>query len=243
MAAPMPTSPPTSPDQPSLFDADPTVDATQLQPAPTTDTAPADGSVTSATVEAAAPDETQAAGTADDDASPLQTELAMLPVPAAPAAPPPPRGRRPWWAGLLGKVLEPWIELQIEPLPEALADESRPICYVLEDYGLSNALILERACHEAGLPSGLRPLAGDPLKRKRAYVALSRRNAGSTLGMAADMAVDIATGKPLKMARPARRHSEALARLLDAHRIDPSLDVQLVPVSIFVGRAPHRNNV
>ena len=60
--------------------------------------------------------------------------------------------------------------------------------------------------------------------------------------MAADMAVDIATGKPLKMARPARRHSEALARLLDAHRIDPSLDVQLVPVSIFVGRAPDRNN-
>jgi glycerol-3-phosphate O-acyltransferase len=238
MAAPMPTSP----NQPTLFDADHTVDATQPPPASTADTAPADGSVTPAHVEAPAPVETPASETPDDSATPQQTELAMLPVPASPATPPPPRGRRPWWAGLLGKVLEPWIELRIEPLPEALANDSRPICYVLEDYGLSNALILDRACREAGLPSGLRPLAGDPLKRNRAYVALSRRNAGTTLGMAADMAVDIATGKPPKMARPARRHSEALARLLDAHRIDPSLDVQLVPVSIFVGRAPDRNN-
>jgi glycerol-3-phosphate O-acyltransferase len=233
---------PTSPNQPTLFDADHTVDATQPPPASTADTAPADGSVTPAHVEAPAPVETPASETPDDSATPQQTELAMLPVPASPATPPPPRGRRPWWAGLLGKVLEPWIELRIEPLPEALANDSRPICYVLEDYGLSNALILDRACREAGLPSGLRPLAGDPLKRNRAYVALSRRNAGTTLGMAADMAVDIATGKPPKMARPARRHSEALARLLDAHRIDPSLDVQLVPVSIFVGRAPDRNN-
>ena len=99
-----------------------------------------------------------------------------------------------------------------------------------------------KASRAAGLPSALRPLPGDPLKRKRAYVALSRRNAGSTLGMAADMAADLATGKTPRMARPARRHSEALARLLQAHRDDPGLDVRLVPVSIFVGRAPERNN-
>ena len=152
------------------------------------------------------------------------------------------RGRRPWWAAPLGRVIEPWIELQIDPMPEGLAEDPRPICYVLEDYGLSNALILERACRAAGLPSALRPLPGDPLKRKRAYVALSRRNAGTTLGMAADMAADLATGKAPRMARPARRHSEALARLLQAHRDDPGLDVRLVPVSIFVGRAPERNN-
>ena len=46
----------------------------------------------------------------------------------------------------------------------------RPVCYVLEDYGLSNALILERACREAGLPSPLQPMPGDPLGRKRSYV-------------------------------------------------------------------------
>ena len=241
MAATMPTIP----NQPTLFDAAPpasdAIQATQASTVPAADPH-ADEAVGHDHAPVPAEDSMIEDNTTDAPA-PQQPELTMLVlVPVASAAPPSPRGRRPWWAGLLGRVLEPWIELRIEPLPEALTNDPRPICYVLEDYGLSNALILDRACHEANLPSGLRALAGDPLKRKRAYVALSRRNAGSTLGKAADMAVDIATGKPLKMARPARRHSEALARLLEAHRADPSLDVQLVPVSIFVGRAPDRNN-
>ncbi len=228
---------PTSPNQPTLFDPAQPTDAIQAPPA--AEPAAADTAGAEAAWAEAAPVET---ATPSDASAPTQAELAM-PATAPPASPSPVRGgRRPWWAGLLAKVLEPWIELRIEPLPESLDNDPRPICFVLEDYGLSNALILDRACREAGLPSALRPLPGDPLKRKRAYVALSRRNANSTLGLAADMAVDLATGKPPKMARPARRHSEALARLLEAHRVDPALDVQLVPVSIFVGRAPDRNN-
>ncbi len=133
----------------------------------------------------------------------------------------------------------PWIGLKIES-PDAgdpdagnAAADRRPICYVLEDYGLSNALILDRACREAGLPSPLRPLPGDPLGRKRAYVALSRRSATNPVTRAANLAA----GKPTP---PPSTHSEALARLLDAHRVDPAMDVQLVPVSIFVGRAPDK---
>ena len=147
---------------------------------------------------------------------------------AAPArAPRPPK--RPLWARVLGRLLGPWIGLKTEPAdPERFVD-GRPVCYVLEDYGLSNALILERACMQAGLPSPLHPLPGDPLGRKRAYVALSRRNAGTTLGA-------LAPGKR----PPKKTHSESLARLLDAHREDPSLDVLLVPVSIFVGRSPDK---
>lgn len=232
---------PTSPNQPTLFDPAQPADATPAPPA-------AEPAAGTSGPEAAAPAEASPIDTTASDASvPEQAGLTMT-APAVPTGPPPAgpsqarSGRRPWWAGLLAKVLEPWIELRIEPLPESLNDDPRPICFVLEDYGLSNALILDRACREAGLPSALRPLPGDPLKRKRAYVALSRRNANTTLGLAADMAVDLATGKPPKMARPARRHSEALARLLEAHRVDPALDVQLVPVSIFVGRAPDRNN-
>ncbi len=134
---------------------------------------------------------------------------------------------RPLWARILGKLLEPWIELRLEPeRPVEHADE-RPICYVLEDYGISNALILERACREAGLPSPLTPLEGDLLGRKRAYVALSRRH-GSALG--------------LTPGAEHKTHSGSLARLLQAHSDDPTLDVQLVPVSIFVGRAPDRQS-
>ncbi|MGO1893548.1 MAG: glycerol-3-phosphate 1-O-acyltransferase PlsB, partial [Luteimonas sp.] len=137
--------------------------------------------------------------------------------------------KRPLWARLLGGLLGPWIGLKTDPADPQRFVDGRPVCYVLEDYGLSNALILERACREAGLPSPLQPLPGDPLGRKRAYVALSRRNAGSALEA-------LAPGKR----PPKKTHSESLARLLDAHRDDPALDVLLVPVSIFVGRTPDK---
>ena len=148
-----------------------------------------------------------------------------------PQAPPPGAGARPWWVRMLGKLMAPWVALTIEP--ESPAEQiaqwrGKPVCYVLEGYGLSNALILERACREAGLPSPLQPLPGDPLGRKRAYVALSRRNANPLPSL----------GAPT----PARSHSESLARLLEAHRHDPAMDVQLVPVSIFVGRSPDKSS-
>lgn len=145
---------------------------------------------------------------------------------------------RPWWAHALGRLMAPWVRLKIEPQTptEHVPDwNGGPVCYVLEDYGLSNALILERACREAGLPSPLQPLPGDPTGRRRAYVALSRRNAGPIAPLPAI---------PVVHARSApangKSHSESLARLIQAHRADPSLDVALVPVSIFVGRAPEK---
>jgi len=134
---------------------------------------------------------------------------------------------RPWWSRLLGSLLDPWIALSLEPESPGQYADGRPVCYVLEDYGLSNALILDRACRETGLPSPLQPLPGDPLGRKRAYVALSRRNASA-----------LSPAGPVS----SRTHSGSLARLLEAHRDYPELDVQLVPVSIFVGRAPDRNS-
>ena len=146
--------------------------------------------------------------------------------PRQPIVPRPVAARRPWWARLLGRLVDPWLGLKLEPaqLPQG---DLRPVCYVLEDYGLSNALILDKACRQAGLPSPLVPLPGDPLGRRRAYVALSRRNAAPL----------IPDQRPA-----ARTHSDSLARLLQAHRTDPALDVQLVPVSIFVGRAPDRHS-
>lgn len=144
-----------------------------------------------------------------------------------PYARPTKAGGRPWWSRLLGRLLDPWIGLKLDPEAPGQYADGRPVCYVLEDYGLSNALILDRACRETGLPSPLQPLPGDPLGRKRAYVALSRRNASA-----------LSPAGPVS----GRTHSGSLARLLEAHRDYPELDVQLVPVSIFVGRAPDRNS-
>ncbi|WP_161809053.1 glycerol-3-phosphate 1-O-acyltransferase PlsB [Stenotrophomonas humi] len=136
-------------------------------------------------------------------------------------------GRRPLWARLLGRLIEPWLGLKIEPEQAGEYNDGRPVVYVLEDYGLSNALILDKACRDAGLPSPLVPLAGDPTGRKRAYVALSRRSSNSAL---------------IPEQRGAKTHSDSLAKLLQAHRANPALDIHLVPVSIFVGRAPDKQS-
>jgi len=164
-------------------------------------------------------------GTGPGDADPA---LAV----AVPQRGPGPRhapDRRPLWARLLGRLVAPWLDLKLEPeaIPLPASDDPRQICYVLEDYGLSNALILDKACRQAGLPSPLVPLPGDPLGRKRAYLALSRRNTSALLP---------------EQRQGARTHSDSLARLLQAHRDDPARDVLLVPVSIFVGRAPERHS-
>lgn len=159
---------------------------------------------------------------------PLPPPDGPAPDPAAPATVHPvhvPLPRPPWWVRLMERLLQPWIVVKREPaVPPFQLD--RPVCYVLEHYGLSNALILDRACREAGLPSPFAPLPGDPLGRKRAYVALSRRGAGP--------------GASMSQGARGKSYSQALSRLLMAHRLDLGHDVQLVPVSIFVGRAPVR---
>ncbi|MDR1076207.1 MAG: glycerol-3-phosphate 1-O-acyltransferase PlsB [Xanthomonadaceae bacterium] len=153
-------------------------------------------------------------------------------APSGGEASPPPRppvgrqAKRPLWARFLGWLVDPWLELKVEPEDPAKYTDGQSVCYVLEDYGLSNALILEKACRQAGLPSALIPLPGDPIGRKRAYLALSRRNNNALIP---EMHV-------------ARSYSDSLAKLLRAHRAHPEMDVRLVPVSIFVGRAPDRNS-
>ena len=145
------------------------------------------------------------------------------------------QSRRPWWARLLGSIMAPWVQLTIEPeapasMPPRSAADRSATCW--RTTACSNALILDRACREAGLPSPLQPLPGDPLGRKRAYVALSRRNASALTPLQ-----QLNAAPP-----PSKTHSGSLARLLDAHRDQPTLDVQLVPVSIFVGRAPDKSS-
>ena len=126
----------------------------------------------------------------------------------------------------LGKLAEPWLQIRLEPADRSTLgiDSDRPLCYVVERYGLSNSLILEQACREAGLPSPLVSMVGgDLLDKDRAMIGLSRRQG-------------------FLFRRPrSRTHSEGLARLVSAVRANDALDVQIVPVSIFVGRAPDRS--
>lgn len=141
-------------------------------------------------------------------------------------SPPAPRTAPSALFRLLGWLIEPWLSIRREP---AAADaqlvlSDLPVCYAIEQYGLSNVLILEQACREAGLPSPLVAMPQDMAGQGRAVVAMWRRR-GFWFG------------------RPRNRsYSEGMANLVAALEADPTLDVQIVPVSIFVGRAPDRQS-
>ncbi|HET6631469.1 MAG TPA: glycerol-3-phosphate 1-O-acyltransferase PlsB [Rhodanobacteraceae bacterium] len=139
---------------------------------------------------------------------------------------PPRQGHGPsWWFSLCGRLLRPWVRIKRDPAePAALLQPDVPICYVIERAGFSDALILARACREAGLPDPTRALAGIPLKRRMAMFSLASRD-GWLFGRTR-----------------ARAGGTALASLLTALEAQPEHDVQLMPVSIYVGRAPARES-
>ncbi|MEO8670329.1 MAG: glycerol-3-phosphate 1-O-acyltransferase PlsB [Tahibacter sp.] len=132
--------------------------------------------------------------------------------------------RVPWRLRLFGRVLRSWVRIKRDPSESAsLLIPGVPVCYVIERYGLSDALILEQACREAGMPSALVAMR-DPIRRKRSYFAVSLRNS------------------LFLTAARRRAPTAALAQLVNQLELAPDQDVQLVPVSIFVGRAPNRQS-
>jgi glycerol-3-phosphate O-acyltransferase len=142
-----------------------------------------------------------------------------------PAPRPTTAAQAPAWLNAFGAMLRPWLRIHRTPVDAKalLPEDARPTIYVVERYGLSDTLILEQACAEAGLPSPYAAADRLPIKRGRAVVALSRR--------------------PRVFGRqPHPTRSETLSLLADIVRADPEKDVRLVPVSIFVGRAPDRES-
>ncbi|GAB3779655.1 glycerol-3-phosphate 1-O-acyltransferase PlsB [Dyella agri] len=134
-----------------------------------------------------------------------------------------PRRRAPWWFHLAGQLLQPWVRIRRDPAePATLLKAGVPVCYVIERDGFSDALILDRACREAGLPSPLQPLAGT--RRKRSVFALMRRD-GWLFGR-----------------KRHRSPNEPLGQLVHSLEGMPDRDIQIVPVSIYVGRAPNRDS-
>jgi len=119
----------------------------------------------------------------------------------------------------LRRLLAAWVELRlIEPDPQTLAlDPKRPTLYVLPHPALSDSLLLETFCRHHGLPApGERLHLGQfSLKGCLPLPRLERRLWG---------------GLP--------RRRAPFAALVDALEQNEELDVQLVPVSVFWGRAP-----
>ena len=110
------------------------------------------------------------------------------------------------------QVLGLWVRASIKPddAPAAIAARARPVCYVLERESQTDLAVLSLVCARAHLPSP-----------EGAHFELARR-AG------------------LFPSRNAARAPRYLAELVAAAADQPQYDVDLVPVSIFWGRAPHK---
>ncbi len=125
------------------------------------------------------------------------------------------------WRWSVRKLLSSWVKATIKPEAAAalIAACSRPVCYVLERESHADLAVLNNACVQLNLPRPERRLAAGNRSAQGAYIELLRRT--SRFG--------------------ARRRSGAprhLAALAEAAAANPGFDIDLVPVSIFWGRAP-----
>ncbi|MGO9632588.1 MAG: glycerol-3-phosphate 1-O-acyltransferase PlsB [Steroidobacteraceae bacterium] len=125
------------------------------------------------------------------------------------------------WRWSVRKILSSWVKTTIKPEAAAavIAACPRPVCYVLERESHTDLAVLDNACVQLNLPRPERRVAAGDRGAQGAYIELLRRT--SRFG--------------------GRRRSGAprhLAALVEAVAANPGFDVDLVPVSIFWGRAP-----
>ncbi len=127
-----------------------------------------------------------------------------------------------WWLHLLRKILHLWVRARSEPQPLSELDinPEQPVCYVLESYALSSLLILEQTCRDHDLPFPLTSLQVGDTHLHRSYGALQRFS-----------------GVVIRR-KQARRSSEVLRLLLTSSNIPDDQELQIVPVTVLVGRAP-----
>ncbi len=127
------------------------------------------------------------------------------------------------WQFAVRKILSLWVRVTIKPddAVAAIGARPRPICYVLEHESRSDFAVLSSVCAQQNLPRPERRLMVGERRADRAYFELLRRPS---------------LFRPHNAARAPRY----LTRLIAAAAAHPQFDVDLVPVAIFWGRAPHK---
>jgi glycerol-3-phosphate O-acyltransferase len=124
---------------------------------------------------------------------------------------------------LLGRILRLWVRWTLHPADAAarLGNQPGPICYVLERQSAVDQAILQEVCRREHLPRPGRKLLPQRL-----------RGAGSCFALTA------AVG--FWRTRIDRRPPALLLQLIELLRRDSTLDVLLVPATMYWGRAPQR---
>src|SRR5262245_5046533 len=124
---------------------------------------------------------------------------------------------------VLRKTISLWVRTTVRPpdIAQRLAASNRPKCYVLEQESLADLLVLQDTCVNLGLPRPSRRLVIGKVSERRSVCYLER-SAG------------------LFRTRIDRRPPELLSNLVDAAGADETLDLDIVPVAIYWGRAPQK---
>jgi glycerol-3-phosphate O-acyltransferase len=127
------------------------------------------------------------------------------------------------WRFSVRKFLGLWVRATIKPedAVAAIAAGPRPVCYVLERESHADFAVLSNVCAKNNLPRPERRLMMGEKRADRAYFELMRR-------------------PRLFGARNAARAPRYLVQLVAAAAAHPEMDIDLVPVAIFWGRAPHK---
>ena len=127
------------------------------------------------------------------------------------------------WIWLLRKTISLWVRTTVRPpdIAQRLSDRDRPKCYVLEQESLADLLVLQDTCVNLGLPRPSRRLVIGSVSERRSVCYLER--SAGFFGTRIDL-----------------RPPELLANLVSAAGADPTLDLDIVPVAIYWGRAPQK---
>ena len=105
------------------------------------------------------------------------------------------------------------------PVEALTLDLSRPIVYVLKTKSMTDLVALQRACADLGLPDPLQAITVNDVTIP-SYVCLD--NPAPLFGAA----------------KPSDEFFDEFQQLLRLHKDDKDLDIQLMPVTLFWGRAP-----
>lgn len=119
-----------------------------------------------------------------------------------------------------------WVShhyLPVQPMAELQLDLNRPIIYVVEQNSASDLLRLQLSCLQAGLP--------DPY----ALIQVNGQSLSSTIFIE-DCSFFSAAPKSAQHSPPL--YLRQYQQLLDLHKADPDLDMQLLPVTFYWGRDP-----
>jgi glycerol-3-phosphate O-acyltransferase len=123
---------------------------------------------------------------------------------------------------LLRRLLGLWVRYQVRPqdVVERLRERSNPVCYVLEGRSFTDLAVLQSACVRLKLARPRKRLLAEA-PELRSFFYLSRP-------------------RGFWDERRDRRAPAHLLRMIETLKSHPALDIDLIPVAVFWGRAPQK---